>query len=118
MHKALTYIVMLFCAVAMSAQTADTLSVISGKRIPVEGAFLIPIEERDSVLIADQLVYGFELKGVEEGTLLAFPKWENDERGGVQAVSSWTVDTLKVSKSRKGMPRMLDIRAGFTITSM
>lgn len=117
MHKALTYIVLLFCTLTMSAQPADTLSVIAGKRIPVEGAFLTPLEERDSVLIADQLVYGFELKGVEEGTLLALPKWENDERGGVQAVSSWTMDTVKVSKSRKGMPRLMDIRAGFTITS-
>lgn len=117
MHKALIYIVLLFCTLPISARPSDTLSVMAGKRIPVEGAFLTPLEERDSVLIADQLVYGFELKNIEEGTLIALPEWENDDKGGVLALSGWEVDTVKVSKARKGQPRLMDIRAGFTITS-
>lgn len=105
MRKALIYIVLLFCCVAMRAQ------------VPMEGVFLQPLQERDSVLIADQLLYGFELKQVEEGTRFALPQWQNDEGGGVQAISPWMVDTVKVTKQKNGMPRLLDIKAGITITS-
>lgn len=105
MCKALIHIALLFCCVAMHAQ------------VPMEGAFLQPLQERDSVLIADQLLYGFELKQVEEGTRFALPQWQNDEKGGVQAISPWMVDTVKVTRQKNGMPRLLDIKAGITITS-
>lgn len=116
MHKALTYILLL-CTTMMSAQVADTLEVQGGKLIPMEGAFLTQLQARDSVLVADQVVYGFEIKGLEEGVLLGLPKWENDERGGVMAVSDWQVDTLKVTRKKKGLPALLDIKAGLTLTS-
>ena len=32
-------------------------------------------------------------------------------------VSSWQVDTVKMTKPKKGMPRLLDIKAGLVITS-
>ena len=80
-------------------------------------SFIEQLQERDSVLIADQLCYGFELKGVEEGTQFALPQWQNDEKGGVMVVSSWQVDTVKMTKPKKGMPRLLDIKAGLVITS-
>lgn len=108
MRKALIYMALLCCSVVLSAQ---------GKAIHMNGAFLQPLQERDSVLIADQLLYGFELKQVEEGTRFALPEWKNDEKGGVTAVSPWFVDTLKVRKQKKGMPRLLDIRGGLVITS-
>ena len=123
MRKALIYMVLLFGSIALSAQEADTLAVHdtvkvpAGKAIHMNGAFLQPLQERDSVLIADQLLYGFELKQVEEGTRFALPEWKNDERGGVTAISPWIVDTLKVRKQKKGMPRLLDIRGGLVITS-
>lgn len=41
--------------------------------IPQGKAFLDPLQKRDSVLIADQLEYGFELQGVGKGTVLALP---------------------------------------------
>lgn len=126
MRKALTYLLLVFSASVLSAQTpdslvtvhdADTVMVPEGKVIPVTGAFLQPLQERDSVLIADQLIYGFELKQVKEGTQFALPQWENDERGGVQVVRPWTVDTVKVTRQKKGGPRLLDIRGGMVITS-
>lgn len=126
MRKALTYLLLVFSASVLSAQTpdslvtvhdADTVMVPKGKVIPVTGAFLQPLQERDSVLIADQLVYGFELKQVKEGTQFALPQWENDERGGVQVVRPWTVDTVKVTRQKNGGPRLLDIRGGMVITS-
>ena len=94
-----------------------TLALGAQERIQMEGAFLQPLQERDSVLIADQLLYGFELRQVEEGTVFALPEWKNDERGGVMAISPWTVDTIKVKRQKKGMPRLLDIRGSLVITS-
>lgn len=117
MRKALTYLLLLFAAATVSAQEPDTLAVPKGKLVPVTGAFLQPLQERDSVLIADQLLYGFELKQVEEGTLFALPEWKNDGKGGVRVVRPWTVDTVKVTKQKKGLPRLLDIRGGLVITS-
>ena len=119
MRKALIYLALLFTGLSLFAQTSDSLavSVPGGRSIRMEGVFLQPLQERDSVLIADQLLYGFELKEVEEGTQFAFPQWKNDEKGGVQVVGPWIVDTVKVHKVRKGMPQLLDIRGGMVITS-
>ncbi len=110
MRKAFAYLILLLGSVALFAQE-------TGRSIPMDGAFLRPLQERDSVLIADQLLYGFELKQVEEGTRFALPEWKNDEKGGVQAISPWSVDTVKVNKQKKGMPSLLDIRGSLVITS-
>ena len=123
MRKALIYLTLLFSCGVLAAQPADSLAmqdsvlVPKGRSVQMEGVFLLPLQERDSVLIADQLRYGFELKQVEEGTRFALPEWKNDEKGGVQAISPWVVDTLKVKKQKKGMPRLLDIRSSLRITS-
>lgn len=104
---------------SLSGQDAvqDTVQVPVGKAIRMNGSFLQPLQKRDSVLIADQLLYGFELKQVEEGTRFALPQWKNDEKGGMQAISPWVVDTVKVKRQKKGMPRLLDIRSSLLITS-
>ena len=64
MRKALIYILLIVASVTLSAQ---------GTIIPVKGAFLKQMQERDSVLVADQLLYGFRLEGVAEGTQLMLP---------------------------------------------
>ena len=96
---------------------ADTLVAPRGGIIAMKGAFLAPRAQRDSILIGDQLMYGVELRLVEEGTAFAFPEWKNDPRGGIMAVSPWLVDTVKVTKQKNGLPRLLDIKAGLVITS-
>lgn len=88
--------------------------------VPMQGSFLAPLQEgRDTVLIADQMMYGVELKDVVEGTRLFFPDIERKEpgEGGVMVLSDWRIDTLDVKKQKKGLPRLYDIRAGFTVTS-
>ena len=126
MRKALICIALLLCGLTSFAQVdtvaeapapADTLVMPQGGIIAMKGAFLAPRTQRDSILIGDQLMYGVELRLVEEGTAFAFPEWKNDPRGGVIAVSPWLVDTVKVTKQKKGMPRLLDIKAGMIITS-
>lgn len=122
MRNALIYVFLLL-SVVMYGQDADILGVKDsslmrgGKVVPVKGAFLHQLQERDSVLIADQLLYGFELRQVEDGTLFALPEWKNDERGGVQALGPWMVDTVKVTRQKDGKPALLDIRGALRITS-
>ena len=69
--------------------------------VPMQGSFLAPLQEgRDTVLIADQMMYGVELKDVVEGTRLFFPDIERKEpgEGGVMVLSDWRIDTLDVKK--------------------
>ena len=108
MRKALTYIVMMFLSVVASAQ---------GKVVQMGPSFIYPLQQRDSILIADQLFYGFELKGVEEGTQFAFPQIKDTLMTNIRIVKPWQMDTVKASKAKKGQPRMLDLRGGLTVTS-
>ena len=117
MYRLFTYLILSLFAISAAAQESDSLTFKQGRVVPMNGSFIQQLQERDSVLIADQLCYGFELKGVEEGTQIALPQWQNDEKGGVMVVSSWQVDTVKMTKAKKGMPRLLDIKAGLVITS-
>ena len=108
MRKAFIYILLALLPVAASAQ---------GKVVQMGASFLQPLQERDSVLIADQLFYGFELSQVEEGTRFAFPQIKDTLMTNIRVVKPWQMDTVKVSKAKKGQPRMLDLRGGLTITS-
>ena len=87
--------------------------------VPMQGSFLTPLQEgRDTVVIADQMLYGVEIRDVPEGTRLFFPEIRQEEStGGVMVLSDWRIDTLDVRRQKKGLPRLYDIRAGFVITS-
>ena len=126
MRNALIYIMMLFCMLPLSAQETDTLgmqeadtvqALPQGRMIPVKGAFLQQLQERDSVLVADQLLYGFELKNVLEGTMLALPELPEKQDYRLMFLSPWKVDTLKVTKQGKDQPRLMDIRGSVVISS-
>ena len=108
MRKALIYLMALTVSFAASAQ---------GKIVQMGESFLQPLQERDSVLIADQLFYGFDLKQVEEGTQFAFPQIKDTLMTNIRVVRQWQLDTVKASKAKKGQPRMLDLRGGLTVTS-
>ena len=116
MRKALIYILLL-CSVIASAQQVDTLAVPQGKLIPVEGAFLQQLQERDSVLIADQLLYGFELKQIMEGTKLLLPEIPEEQDDKLMFLSSWMLDTVKVIKQKTGLPNLLNLKGSVVITS-
>lgn len=118
MRKAFIYILSLIFSVALSAQDAqDSVAVPAGKVIPTEGAFITHLQERDSVLIADQHLYGFELKGVREGTLLLLPEIPEKQDARLMYLSPWMMDTVKVTKKKKGLPRLLDLKGCVLITS-
>lgn len=118
MRNALIYIILLLSVLPLSAQETDTSAVVpAGKVIPVEGAFLQQLQERDSVLVADQLLYGFELKGVSENTRLALPELPEEQDYRLMFLSPWKLDTVRVSKPAKGEPRLLDLKGSVVITS-
>lgn len=108
MRKALIYIMMMFLSVTASAQ---------GKIVQMGPSFIQQLQQRDSVLIADQLFYGFELTQVEEGTMFAFPQVEDTLMTNMRIVKPWQMDTLKVTKQKKGQPGLLDLKGGITITT-
>lgn len=87
--------------------------------VPMQGSFLTPLQEgKDTVLIADQMLYGVELQDVQEGTGLFFPEIRQEEgQPGVMVLSDWRLDTLDVKRQKKGLPKLYDIRAGIVVTS-
>ena len=116
-------IILLISAVAAFAQPADSVdmqeavSASKGSVLPVKGAFLQQLQERDSVLVADQLLYGFELKGVREGTLLALPELPEKQDYRLMFLSPWRLDTLRTVKAKDGNPELLDLKGSVVITS-
>lgn len=125
MRKALICLLLMSGLLPLSAQGPETSAIASadssaapaGKVIPVQGAFLTPLQERDSVLVADQLRYGFELKGVAEGTRLVLPELPEKQDYRLMYLSPWIMDTVSVSKTKKGDPERLDIKGSVLITS-
>lgn len=112
MRKAFSNILFLAVVAVVSASGAP-----SGGIVQMKGAFVTPLQERDSILIADQLFYGFDLTGVEEGTKIAFPQTGDTLMTNMEVVAPWRLDTLKVVKGKKGRPARFDLRGGLTITS-
>ena len=88
-----------------------------GELVYQKGAFLKQLQERDSVLIADQLLYGVDLNDVEEGTMFSFPEIKDTLMEGVEVVSGWQLDTVKIIKGKKGAPNVMNLRSGIVITS-
>lgn len=76
-------------------------------------AFLEQLQKRDSVLIADQLKYGFRLDNVKAGTVLGLPDLSQGVMDSIEVVSGWKLDTLKRRNHRTEM----DIEGSFVITS-
>ena len=115
----LKYVPLLLAAAVFSGFSSPSAGDISRQagKIDMDGLFLEPLQQRDSVLIADQLEYGFVLDGITEGTSLAFPDYSNGLCEGVELVSGWKVDTLDLRQGRKGSPSQMDIRARVTVTS-
>ena len=86
----------------------------AGETDGADGSFLRALTPRDSVLIADQLQYGFILRNVEDGTGISLPDLKDGLMEGVEVLSPWKVDTLKTT----GKDQLRhDIRGSVTITS-
>ena len=87
-----------------------------GQRRDGGNTFLEPLQQRDSVLIADQLRYGVVLENVQEGTPLALPEFQMPEDNPLRVVSGWQLDSTRVS-GRKEKPARYDIKASLILTA-
>ena len=63
---------------------------------PKGPAFLNPLQKRDSVVVADQLEYGFEMKGVKAGTRFGLPDYSKTSNEDIVLVKNWELDTTKI----------------------
>lgn len=120
MKKTLIYILAL-AAASVPAFAQDTVAFKPGKVIPMEGSFLEQLEARDSILIADQVEYGFTIKDVPRGDVLLLeelPEPGKELVPGVEILSGWQVDTLGLPKKKKA-PRgeTYDLRAAYRLAS-
>ena len=109
---------LLLASASASAQEAwrDTTTTDTGGRVILkESSFVQPVTPRDSILVADRLLYGFELDTVPDSTVLAFPQSANPYMQDVVALPVWQVDTVKVQKIRANNSRLLNIRAAIAI---
>lgn len=75
--------------------------------IPSGEATLTPLQQRDSILIADQIEYGFTLEGLAKGTEIALQDFSELSNDTLVLVRNWKFDTLKVNKKKQ----LTDIRA-------
>ena len=93
--------------------------------VPAGDATLTRLQQRDSILIADQLRYGVTLEGLDKDCGLAFPDFSVISSDTLTVIGGWQLDTLvrgKVVHSRnsKAAARLLgkpfDIAASIVIS--
>ncbi|MCI1639749.1 MAG: hypothetical protein LKI42_00555 [Bacteroidales bacterium] len=114
----------LFAVPASSAKSVltDSSTVVDspkGDVINLQGSFLRKLQKRDSVLVADQLQYGFRLDGIMEGTRFALPDYSSGfaDSASVEVLSQWRIDTLKTIRARKGAPRKYNVEGSVVISA-
>jgi len=66
--------------------------------VPKGPAFLEQLQKRDSILVADQLEYGFVLDSIAPGTMLGLSDFESISNDTLTVVRSWKLDTLRTHK--------------------
>lgn len=63
--------------------------------VPAGQSYFAQKQQRDSILIADRLEYGFELRDMPKGTRLALPEFDKSLNDTLVLVRNWAIDTLK-----------------------
>lgn len=109
MRKTLITIFAALAALTLSAQSM----------VPAGETYVRQLQQRDSILIADQLEYGFELDGIQASDSFALPDYSQEKfMDSVEVVRSWKVDTLAFEGKRKDPSRHVGrIRASIVIAA-
>ena len=82
-------------AVPQAARASGPVSEEEVAPVFRDGSYLRQIQERDSILIGDQLLYGFRLEGLKEGLAVALPDYSRGFRDSVEIVRGWQLDTIR-----------------------
>ena len=87
--------------------------------VPAGKAWLRQLQPRDSILIADQIEYGFQLDSVPAGTTLALPDLREASNDTLTLVRSWQLDTLATllvrQPGRKDRAELHNIRGSIVL---
>ena len=85
--------------------------------VPAGQAFLRQLQPRDSILIADQLEYGFQLDSVPEGTAVALPDFSPMSGDTLTLVRGWQLDTTARLRIRRsgGKARLYNLRGSIVL---
>ena len=110
--------ILLTCAAMVLTLSLYGQTGFKGIRISSDDSFLEQLQPRDSVLIGDQLRYGFHLKDVPQGTGFMLADYSKGFMVGdsVEIVRPWVADTIKVH-GRKKEPKSYDIDFSVIVTS-
>ncbi|MBR6346397.1 MAG: hypothetical protein IKR69_03310 [Bacteroidales bacterium] len=111
--KRLTVIFVTILFSVLSIAQPDSLRL--GSIIPMGPGFLEQETPGDSILVADRMLYGFELKDWPDSVKLIFPEIPQPYMEEMIALPMWQVDTLKIKKQRRSNQRLLDIRAAISL---
>lgn len=88
------------CAVALAVLTVCSLSLDARRkaspRTRENAAFLEQLQERDSILIGDQMRYGFRIYDIPDSSAIALPDWSEGFTEGVEVITPWLLDTTAV----------------------
>ena len=119
MRKALIYwvlpLVAVFCMQTMAfADDVDSSGIPRDRWIHVDGEFVRQLQQRDSILIGDQLEYGFRLEGVEDGTVIGFPKLQESV---FELIEDWTEKVVDHRSQGEDLPLLLDIEASIKVAA-
>lgn len=112
-------------ASAQAVVTPDAADIVSSDAPQLKGGhlvhsgapFLEQLQKRDSILIADQLLYGVTFDKVEAGTQYALPPLNDSTARGIMFLQPWKADTLKVYKAKKDRPLSYDIKVSTVLTT-
>lgn len=88
-----------------------------GRLVKMDGVFLEPLQERDSVLIADQLRYGFRLDGVDENVSIAIPVWDDSLLSPMEMLTPWTLDTVRTHGGGRKGGKIYDIEGSVVLAA-
>lgn len=91
---------------------ANILVLLAAGVLPGGEAFFHPLQQRDTMLIADQFEYGFQMEGVAEGTAFSMPDFKQLANDTLVLVRGWQIDTLKFNKKQK----TYDLRASVVLS--
>ena len=87
--------------------------------VPAGPAWLRQLQPRDSILIADQIEYGFQLDSVPAGTALALPDFSQASNDTLVLVRGWQLDTTATlhvrQPGRKGRADLYNIRGSIVL---
>ena len=87
--------------------------------VPAGQAYLKQLQPRDSILIADQVEYGFQLDSLAEGTAIALPEFAEVNGDTLTLVRNWQLDTTATLRVRqpggKGRKQLYNVRGSIVL---